>query len=146
MTKRTILPARSWIAKSAKAFAALLLLISSSACASDFSDETMQRLAAPVVDIGNAVRMYGKLNPDLAASLDDQELVRRATDHDPKLLEPYSGYQVRGKSTGVILVCTKDGRRGLIEDAACTAKVDAKMWSIEAAPCQFTLNLASICP
>jgi hypothetical protein len=126
-----------------------ILLVSISACVicrKTYTDETMQPLAATASDLARAIMRFAKNNPEKAASLDDQELVRQATAFDPKLLEPYKGLVVRGTVDGVILVCTGDGRRGLFEDAECTDEVDRPLWSDENAPCQFTLNPRTVCP
>jgi len=89
---------------------------------------------------------FAKKNPAEAASLDDQELVRRATAFDPNLLSTYKGLVVRGTADGIILVCTGDGKRGLFEDAECTPNVDRPVWADSSIPCQFTLNTEAICP
>jgi hypothetical protein len=123
-----------------------IFLVTISACVKTYTDEMMQPLAATAGDLARAVMRFAKNNPAEAASLDDQELVRRATAFDPKLLEPYKGLVVRGTVDGVILVCTGDGRRGLFEDAECSDKVDKLLWSDNNAPCQFTLNPGTICP
>lgn len=95
--------------------------------------------------IGNAGEFYVaaellKRGVVAAASLDDQELVRRATAFDPNLLSAYEGLVVRGTADGIILVCTGDGKRGLLEDAERTPKVDRSVWADSSIPCQFTLK------
>jgi len=125
-------------------FGTFLVIIS--ACNKHYTDEMMQPLAATASDLARAVMQFAKNNPEEAASLDDQELVRRATALDPKLLESYKGFVVRGTIDGVILVCTGEGRRGLFEDAECSDKVDKLLWSDNNAPCQFTLKPETACP
>jgi hypothetical protein len=122
-----------------------IILVTFSACPRVYTDETMQPLAATASDLARAVMHFAKDHPKEAASLDDQELVRRATASDPKLLEPYKGLMVRGTIDGVILVCTDDGRRGLIEDAECSDKVDKLLWLDSNAPCKFTLKPETVC-
>ena len=124
-----------------------IALLTTSACAKGcYTDEKMQPLAATATDLARAVMRFAKNNPGEAASLDDQELVRRATAFDPNLLESYKGLVVRGTVDGIILVCTGDGRRGLFEDAECSDKVDKPVWPDKSAPCAFTLKVESICP
>ena len=123
-----------------------VVLLTTSACAKDFTDTTMQPLAATASDLARSVMRFAKNNPSEAASLDDQELVRRATAFDPNLLESYKGLVVRGTVDGVILVCTGDGRRGLFEDAECSDKVDKPIWPDKTAPCAFTLKVETTCP
>lgn len=123
-----------------------VILVAVSACYKVYNDETMQPMAATASDLARAVMRFAKDNPEKAALLDDQELVRQATAFDPKLLEPYKGLVVRGTIDGVILVCTGDGRRGLFEDAECTDRVDKPLWSENNAPCEFTLKSETVCP
>jgi hypothetical protein len=123
----------------------IFFLLAIFSCTKNYSDEMMAPKAAIATDLARAVIAFSEKNPTEAASLDDQELVRRATDFDPNLLSPYDGLVVRGTSTGIILVCTGDGKRALIEDAECTTKVDKLLWSNSSSPCQFTLNIYSLC-
>ncbi len=123
-----------------------IFLVTISACAKVYRDDTMQPLAATANDLARAVMRFAKNNPAEAALLDDRELVRRATAYDPKLLESYKGFVVRGTVGGIILVCTGDGRRGLFEDAECSDIVDNPVWSDVNAPCKFTLTPETVCP
>jgi len=115
-------------------------------CTEKYPDERMQPLAATAGDLARAVMLFAKKNPEQAAALDDRELVKQATAYDPHLLESYKGLVVRGTPDGVILVCTCDGMRGLIEDAECSDKVDKPVWADSAAPCRFTLKPEIVCP
>lgn len=123
-----------------------IFLVTISACHKVYTDEMMQPLAATASDLARAVMRFAKNNPAEAALLDDRELVRRTTAFDPKLLEPYKGFVVRGTVDGVILVCTGDGRRGLFEDVECSDEVDKPVWSDRNAPCKFTLKPETVCP
>lgn len=126
-----------------KSIAILLLaalILTLYACATVSENERYQPLAATASDLARAVMRYADEHPAEAGSVDDRELVRRATAYDPKLLEPYNGLVVRGTVDGVILVCSPDGRRGLFEDAECTDKVDRLLWPNQDAPCRFTLK------
>jgi len=122
-----------------------LIAINTSACAEEFSDEKMQPLAATAFDLARVVRLYAVNNPDNIANLDDQELVRKATAYDPSLMGPYEGFIVRGLPSGVVLVCSADGKHGLIEDAACSPVVDSMRWKIEESTCEFQVNLDEAC-
>jgi hypothetical protein len=123
----------------------IIIVIISGCCAKKYTDKTMQPLAATASDLARADMLFAKNNPAEAASLNDRELVQRATAYDPNLLKPYEGLVVRGTVDGVILVCTGDGRRGLFEDVECSDKVDKIMWSDINAPCQFTLKSETVC-
>lgn len=133
---------------------ALILLLAggASSCAADYSEEKMQPLAAPVYHLAQIVRDYSSKNPSDAANLNNQELVLRAAAKAPvwadasSLLKPLGGYMVKGRPEGVILVCTDDGKRGLIEDAACSIEMDSPLWRDDANVCEFKLDLAAACP
>lgn len=127
------------------AIAMVFALALSSACASDYSEEQMQRLAATAADIAHAVRNYARHNPKEAGEIDDIELVKRATAHAPSLLLSYREFVVRGRPQGVVLICDAAGTRGLIEDAACTVFVDRIEWRNPQTPCRFTLDTAVVC-
>lgn len=124
----------------------MLLFVPVYSCAQNYSDEEMQPKAAKATEMARAVIFYAKNHPVETASLDDRELVRRATSFDPDLLRFYDGLVVRGTSDGIILVCTGDGKRGLFEDAECTPEVDRRVWADRSIPCQFTLKTETICP
>jgi hypothetical protein len=137
-----------WRTTSALLLYGILIVTISGGCAhtyTTYTDETMQPLAATASDLARAVMHYAEDHPAEAASLDDQQLVERATAFDPNLLKPYNGLVVRGTADGIILVCTSDGKRGLFEDAECSDKVDKKIWSDSEAPCQFTLDIETVC-
>lgn len=72
-----------------------------------------------------------------------------ATRHDPSLLTPFSDHALRVSRRdrhAVILVCTRDKTRALLEDAGCTARLDRHLWEgTEALPCEFTLKMEDVC-
>ena len=123
----------------------LLIMGGTSAYAEDFSDEEMQPLAATAFDLARSVRRHAVNNPNDAANLNDRELVRRATAHDPSLMKPYEDFMIRGLPQGVVLICTEDGKRGLIEDAACSNNVDSKRWNDHSSACEFEVDLNIAC-
>ncbi len=62
---------------------------------------------------------YKKPPPDL----DDDELLKIATRHDPALLENFRSYKLRvlrQERHSVVLVCDAADTRALLEDAGCT--------------------------
>jgi hypothetical protein len=123
----------------------LLLMTTSCAHAGDYSDETMQPLAATAGDLARAVRRYAAINPAEISGIGDQELVQRASAHDPTLLKPYGALVVRARPQGVVLVCSENGRIGLFEDAACTPAVDSIRWRTLTSPCAFEVDPAQVC-
>ena len=86
---------------------------------------------------------------DPPVGIGDEELLSMATKHDPGLLVPFAGYKVRIKQEerhAVLLICDKEGRTGLLEDACCSAPMDKYLWNVEPAnPCDFTINVKVIC-
>ena len=94
--------------------------------------------------VESAVRFKGA--PEM---LSEEELKRFATQHDPAMLEPLLEFLVRARRVGMyssVLVCTRDGRIGLMEDTGCTARLDARFW--DRSPrlaCEFQLEIGSIC-
>ncbi len=76
-------------------------------------------------------------------------LIQAATAHDPSLLEPFDGYHLEAGiqgEFGVVLVCTADGSRALLEDAGCTAALDAARYrEAPPTPCVFTIDPVCIC-
>ena len=145
MSLRLKIPKLSTLYRAIGVAVVLLILTGFNACSSDFTDEEMQPLAATAADLARSVRRYASNNPEEAQIIDDQELVRRSTAHDPSMMEPYKNFIVRGLPDGVILICSKDGRRGLVEDAACSNKVDSKRWHDQSSPCAFLVDLTVAC-
>lgn len=84
------------------------------------------------------------------ATLEDEALIDSATQDDPGLKAPFRGYRIRARRDqghAVLLLCSRDGRIGLLEDAGCSAKLDAHLWQTNPEqPCEFTLDVAVACP
>lgn len=81
-------------------------------------------------------------------NISDEELLQLATEHDPSLMTPFSGYTVRvlrEDRHAVVLVCSEDGTLGLLEDIGCTAAMDKHLWQVEGSDCNFTLTSSSAC-
>lgn len=81
--------------------------------------------------------------------LSEEVLLYVAVRHDPGLLSPFTDSALRARREGrqtSVLLCTADRGRRLIEDAACTAKVDRHFWrDAEAGACEFEQPLAAVC-
>jgi len=125
-------------------------LLSLSACVSTGDtarQETMLIQASALTKLSSATEAlvrYGQPQ----AGLDDAALLAEATREDPALLAPFSEYQVRVLSQdrhAVVLVCTKDGGRALLEDAGCTGKMDVHHWEKAAVPCAFSVSVPTTC-
>ncbi len=130
-------------------FLVLLLLLFSSACAQARSDSEMNELASALTKVSSAVESTVRYKKTDGGER-DMGLLTIATQHDPGLLDPFKGYALRAKSEakhGVVLVCTPDGQTALLEDAGCTARMEAHHWKANPPlPCAFTLDLAKVCP
>ncbi len=135
--------------KYAKIAVSCLLVVFCAGCANaqEFSVESMAPLEAMADNLAKAIRGFVRDNKIAASELDAKELATRATAHDPSLLAPYRerGFIVKGEKHGIVLICTGDEMRALIQDAACTTHVDDRSWQRENAPCEFTLDIAAIC-
>lgn len=82
------------------------------------------------------------------ADLSEQEFLTFATSHDPSLLEPFTGYQLRAlrkDRRAVVLVCSADRTIRLLEDAGCTAALDRHHWREPHSPCEFSIDVAEVC-
>lgn len=129
------------------AVAAALFLLSG--CAVSAADnETMYRLGSALTKLSASVQatVYKKVD----STLTDEALLLIATQHDPELLVPFDRYRLRARidhQHAVVLVCSANADRALLEDAGCTAKLDRHLWAdLDALPCTFTLVLERVCP
>lgn len=113
---------------------------------SEKDNELMYIKASALTKLSAAVETTVSLDmPD--ESVSDEEIFKTSTEDDPSLLDPFAGYLLkinRDSGHAVILMCTSDGKVGLLEDAGCTAKMDEHLWQ-KRNNCQFTLSAASLC-
>ncbi len=74
----------------------------------------------------------------------NEALVAETLKKKPELELDFRQYEVRTRSSGtrlVVLVCTKDGKRALMEDASWTPRVDKRWYEVTpAVPCEFTIE------
>lgn len=126
----------------------LLFLAGCLHCPPHASVETMSPLADALTKLSpkvESVVRYGN-PPENATSLD---LLALATQRDPELLALFDGYEVRVLSQerhASVLVCTKDGKIGLLEDLGCSAMLDRNLWrELTEMPCSFTLSVTMGC-
>jgi hypothetical protein len=87
---------------------------------------------------------------DPPAGLQDRELMEYCTRHNPDLREFYENFTVRFKfdrGYAVVLVCSQDGGRWLMEDLSCTGVMDSPPLDNEPErPCEFSLSAGVVCP
>jgi len=81
--------------------------------------------------------------------LSDMELLILSTSHDPGLMAPFADYTLRVSRQdrdAVVLVCDKDGKYGLLEDAGCSGRMDKHLWKeTPPKPCEFTVDTRKVC-
>ena len=111
--------------------------------------ETMLTLASAVTKLSNVIESTCRYkNPP--GNISDADLIALSTKHDPSLVQPFGAYTLRAKCEekhGVVLVCDKGATRALIEDSACTSRLDIHHWEKpNPPPCAFTTPVAIMCP
>jgi hypothetical protein len=129
-------------------------LVSAPSCACFRSNgqedsKTMNTLGVQLLQLTSKVSGTIREDPTGTAALSDRELLERSTSTDPTLLKSFDRYKVtiqRADKEVSLLVCTRDGARGLLEDASCTGKLDLTLWERSpAAACQPTLQFPAAC-
>jgi len=87
---------------------------------------------------------------DPPQGISDKELLDLSTKHDPGLMNPFADYTLRVSQQdghAVVLVCDKDGKIGLLEDAGCSSEMDKHLWEeTPPKPCEFTVTVRDVCP
>ena len=127
----------------------LSLLVSACAINVNADNEAMFIMSSQLTKLSAAVESTVRYkNPP--ADLDEQGLLILSTQHDTQLLDNFSGFKVRALSKerhSVVLICTADGLRGLLEDAECTSALDRHHWRDSPnQPCEFTVETVTDCP
>ncbi|MDR2018818.1 MAG: hypothetical protein LBQ00_08155 [Syntrophobacterales bacterium] len=119
-------------------FAVFLLLAScATVSCNGITTEKMNRLEIALGRLSNAVEGLLWTNPENTTGLIDT-----ACKDDPSMCEAFGDNKLYSRVVGghaVLLLCTKDGKRALVEDIACTPTPDLKAWVDGIAPCKFTL-------
>jgi hypothetical protein len=65
---------------------------------------------------------------------------------NPLLLKPFEGYTLKARlqdGIGIILLCSPDGKEGIIEDVSCTTRPDSHRPT--GSPCTYLLNPKLVC-
>lgn len=65
---------------------------------------------------------------------------------NPNLFTPFNGYVLKmkvEKGFGVILLCSPDGKEGIIEDVSCTTQLDT--FRPSGSPCVYLLDPERVC-
>jgi hypothetical protein len=85
-----------------------------------------------------------KLPPDAK----DQEIFFAAMERSGNrdLLKPFEGYILKARiqdGVGVILLCSPDGKEGIIEDVTCTTRPDT--FRPTGSPCIYLIDVKKVC-
>ena len=105
-----------------------------------YEAEELNRLEIAMRRLGTAVQ--GVLWMTDASQ--DEDLIAAACKTDPSLCNAFGNNMLRARvvdDNAVLLLCTPDGKRALVEDIACTPTPDYKVWADNKnAPCEFTIS------
>lgn len=129
-----------------KLFPSILLAACISATADTPSASDRGILSTKTVNLSSAVDMYFT---DFTEQPDESiaTTLENATQHDKRLLDQvFSNYELKVQYQNpyaVLLICSKDGRSAIMEDAGCSARIDRQVTS--PAPCEFTLKVTHGC-
>lgn len=131
-----------------RAFIALISAALFTGCASSPDAREMNYMGSALTKVSAAVDVTARYKRS-ADKLDDEELLKASTAHDAELLKPFSQRRVRVQRVGLdsaVLVCDERSGAPLLEDAGCTAKLDAHRWRDESQKsCEFSLDLKQVC-
>lgn len=133
-----------------KFFVTLLVLSFLAGCTSSqrrVDSEEMYIKASALTKLSAAVESTVRYkNPP--PELDENELLKLATRHDPILLENFKDYKIRvlrNDRHSVVLVCDVTGTHALLEDTGCSGPMDRNRWMEKPAPCDFSIDTKAIC-
>ena len=125
------------------------IAIASTSClhAQPIDQEEMAGLNAALLKVSSTVH-NAVLNKNADPTLSDAALLSFATAHMPSYLNRFDGYVLKARQEGKkssVLVCDKEAKLALIEDAGCTSSSDWQT-SEQIRPCEYVLDLTIICP
>jgi hypothetical protein len=133
-----------------RGIALMFLLLASAGCTVSRAAEAekMYILGSALTKLSASVEATVRYeNPPEGIS--DKELLDLSTKHDPGLMDPFADYTLwvsRQVGHAVVLVCDKDGKVGLLEDARCSSEMDKHLWKeTPPKPCEFTITVRDVC-
>ena len=128
--------------------ALLLCLACCAGCSLLSTQPERGTLAAKMMNLSAAVDIYFSELPNPPADMEAEELLELATEHDEDLLaDEFDQYRLKvayQAGHAVLLLCTKDGSRALLEDAGCSARLDRKAFRKDLI-CTFALKVNKDC-
>lgn len=129
-----------------RVFGLAAVLLSQPVVAQDVSEETVYTLASAMTKLSAAVDVYVAEKAPFQ-SQDDEAIIISSVQHDPSLLTPFKPYLLKLRIEGrnsVVMLCTANGDRSLIEDAGCKVGVERRHYP-QVMPCTFTLSPSAEC-
>ncbi len=128
----------------------VLLSVSISACCTpcptvDPKQQLIMKLDDYMIPLGKAVDVVvDNLPSDARDEEIFDEVVKRSG--NPLLIKPFEGYVLKARiqdGVGVILICSPDGKEGIIEDVSCTTRPDS--YRPSGSPCSYFLDPKLVC-
>jgi hypothetical protein len=108
----------------------------------------MNRVASSLTKLSAAVDAVVRYD-SLPQTADDSAILSKVSAANPTLLDDFKGLQlklIRSAEDSAVLVCDAGGNTALLEDAGCTAKLDAHQWNTQPpSPCKPSLDLKQLC-
>ena len=99
----------------------------------------------PMIPLAKAVDvMVEKLPPDAKDQVIFDAVIKSSG--DAGLIKPFAGYILRARiegDTAVILLCSPDGKEGIIEDVTCSTRPDT--YRPSGSPCEYMLDVKKVC-
>jgi hypothetical protein len=128
---------------------AVSLLVASCLHAGAGEHEDLQKARGAMRNLSKAMEACFKYeNPP--AELQGKGLLEYCTQHNAGLRDFYEKFTMKFKydqGYAVVLVCSQDGGRWLMEDVSCTGEMDSPPIENEPErPCEFSLTAGRVCP
>lgn len=125
-----------------------VLTVAAMGCTSGPDANQMNRMASSLTKLSAAVDAVVRYD-DLPQAADDAVILSKVSAANPTLLDDFKGFQlklIRSTGDSAVLVCDIRGTTALLEDAGCTAKLDAQRWNTHPpSPCEPSLDLKQLC-
>ena len=129
-------------------FLVLLLVVSCQHCIVGDNEDQQKALGALRNLSKTMEACYKYDNP--SPKLQGRDLLNYCTQHNPRLRRFFDNFTVKSRydqGYAIVLICSKDGSRWLMEDMSCTSKMDKPPSEKEVnRPCVFTLEAKGTCP
>jgi predicted nuclease of predicted toxin-antitoxin system len=110
------------------------------------TDEERGRLSTRMVNLSAAVDTYFADLPGKPTD-SDAVILQKATQHDARLMaKDFDNYVLKVQYQNpyaVVLLCSKNEKIAIMEDAGCSARIDRQV--TKTAPCEFTLRVNQGC-